>query len=147
MNLKTFRQAALSTSIAAMVLCTGSLYANMGMKGHMGMGGKMMDKMTKDLGLSKDQSAKMKALHEKHAETTKALRAKMADDSARLDSMIKAKSSDSVLAAATSEVIADHRLMMDEKMAHQDAMQGILSVTQYAKVLVEMCDKMHGEGE
>jgi Spy/CpxP family protein refolding chaperone len=147
MNFKTVRQSALSASIAALFLCAGSLSADMGMKDHMGMGGMKMEKMDKDLGLSKDQKAKMKALHEKNAETMKALHAKMSDDAKRLDGLVQDKASDAVLAAATSEVIADHRLVIEAQMTHQDSMQSILSTSQYAKVLVKMCDDMPGMGD
>ncbi len=145
MNLKTVRQTALSASIAALFLCAGTLSAEKSMKGHKGMkGGMMMEKMHEDLDLSKDQAAKMKVLHEKNAETMKALHAKLADDAKRLGGLVKDKASDAVLAAATSEVIADHRLITEAKMTHQDAMQGMLTKTQYAKVLVKMSAPMEG---
>jgi Spy/CpxP family protein refolding chaperone len=103
----------------------------------------MMEQMDKDLGLTKDQAAKMKVVHEKHQETAKALSAKMADDAKRLKKLVADKATDPVLAAATSEVIADHRLMMEAQMTHQDEMQTVLTKSQYATVLVDLCEKMH----
>ena len=140
MNLRSFRTAAILTSIASLILCTGMLVASTGSD-------KLTKRMTKELGLNKDQSAKVKALNEKSAETAKALLAKLSDDTKRLNSLVKDESSDAVISEATAEVIADHRRMMDAHMAHQDSLQAILTPTQYAKVLVEMGESMNGKGK
>jgi Spy/CpxP family protein refolding chaperone len=142
---KTVRQAAILTSIAALLFAAGNLPAEMSMKTHMGNEKKMMEKMTKKLGLTKEQSAKMKALHDAQHLEGKTLYDKMDADVSTLKTLVKGKATDADLTAATAAVQADHRAMMDSRMAHHEAMQAILTPGQKATMVLEMCEHMDHE--
>ena len=130
MSLRSFRTIARLTAIAALFLCASLLSADIG---------------ARKLGLTPDQKAKVKALNEKSLENAKALQAQLEADSKHLKGLVKDQSADPVINAATLDVVADCRRIMDAEMAQQVSLQAILTPTQYAKVLVDRVEHRDGK--
>jgi Spy/CpxP family protein refolding chaperone len=141
--MKKLRIAMTAIGLAAIISAAPGLRADDADKGgeHKGWGGHE-EMMKKELGLSDDQEAKMKALDKAGAEAMKPLmdKAKLDVDSLRV--LVDKKASDDQLKAAVDGLKADKKAMDDERQKQMDDKAAILTPLQVAKAAIAMADRM-----
>ena len=102
-------------------------------------------KMQKKLGLTDDQTAKMKALHDSEKEAMKPLWEKQKDLMKTLEGQVKAKASDTDIQATLDAMKSNHEAMRSQMEQFQTQKDAILTPTQRAQMMLAHMHH-HGHG-
>ena len=101
--------------------------------------------MDKELGLTADQSAKLKTLRMDQGASMMALSGTQRDLLTKLGDQVKNKASDSELQATLKDIQANRKAMMDRGEKFRRQQDDLLTPTQRAKMLLGF-DMMNGPG-
>jgi hypothetical protein len=152
MNKSITRHGIILTGLGLLLLAAPGLRSDDG-KGWDGKDGKdgkdcwMLERMTKELGLSTDQVAKVKDLDKADKKACDPLKDKLKLDVDSLKVLIDKKADDGDLKPAIAGIKADLLALEGQKANHLDSLAQILTSTQQAKGIVMMCEEMkHGKG-
>jgi Spy/CpxP family protein refolding chaperone len=105
-------------------------------------------KMMKSLGLSADQTTKMKSVMDAQKTALKPLWDKQKDLMKKLKGQVDAKAGDSDIQATLSEIKSTHETMRTQMEQFQDQKAAILTPTQQAQMLLKRTERMdshHGK--
>ena len=137
MNKSITRHGIILTGLGLLLLAAPGLRSDDGKDGKDGKDCWMLERMTKELGLSTDQVAKVKD----------PLKDKLKLDVDSLKVLIDKKADDGDLKPAIAGIKADLLALEGQKANHLDSLAQILTSTQQAKGIVMMCEEMkHGKG-
>lgn len=146
MNSKWIKRVLVSASLSAMAMAMPALHASddaaEAKEGHHGHGGKMMEKMKDELGLSDAQVEKIKALHKDEGGEMKAAREKTKKDVDALKALVEKKGADADITAAINALQADRKAMEADREKKQEAMRAILTPLQQGKMVLQMVEHM-----
>ena len=101
------------------------------------------DKWEKNLGLTDDQSAKLKSLKDAQKAALKPLWDKQKELKKKLEGQVKAKAGDSDIQATLDEMTANHKAMMDQMEQFRSQKDAILTPTQRAKMMIGKMKHRH----
>ena len=110
-------------------------------------GAKAAERMKEKLGLTDEQSGKLKDAMKAHRDAMKPLGQQMKDAVKKLADQIKSKASDAEITTSLEALKATRKAMADENEKLQDALAGFLTPTQRGKMAVGMAMRMHRERE
>jgi Spy/CpxP family protein refolding chaperone len=104
------------------------------------------EKLHKKLGLSEEQSAKLKSIRESQKSTLTPLRDKERDLVKKLKSQVEAKAADSDIQATLDEIKTTRKSMGEQMEQFQSQKEQVLTPTQRAKMLLHRMNKPHEKG-
>jgi Spy/CpxP family protein refolding chaperone len=104
-------------------------------------GAVVVQRLTKILGLTDEQAAKMREARTAYEASTKPLRDKVFEDRDKLEALVKKRASTDELTPAISQLKKDQALLDAEIARRKDEMQAILTPAQQAKFLLRMLDR------
>lgn len=110
------------------------------------MNEKMAAKMKEKLGLSDDQSAKLKDAMKAHRDAMKPLMDKTRGLLKKLHDQVEAKASDADVKATLDSLKDSHKAVAAEQESFHEKVAGFLSPTQQAKLVLGMFRRMHEMG-
>jgi Spy/CpxP family protein refolding chaperone len=107
-----------------------------------GMPGKMDARMKEHLGLTDEQSAKLKDAMKANGEAMKPLFRQVRDAMTKLDDKVKDKAPDADIQAALDAVKAAHKAIAAHQEKFHETLASFLTPTQQAKMLLDMAARM-----
>lgn len=125
-------------AMLALAVVTGAVYAK-------DKKGKKLEHMKATLELTDDQAGKLERVFESHREATKPQRRRLRDLTAKLKDQLEDKAGEGDLKGTLDAIEKTRKDLQAQREKMRESMAAILTVTQQARMVVSMRERLHGK--